>query len=482
LTRGLLWGPAVIGLLLIGGLTTTTLIAVHGWHRLVTTPHTKVAELWAVILGAGVVGGVIVSRVETWGALALLAPLLVFLGGALSVFRETSATSAYVQRPPRACAATEALSLLLVAAAAVATASGMLPALSANALEAGAFGGAGAVLAVALLAGLAFARVLQNWSVSAQVAPLTLLASGIALLLPYHRLPSGALDPVQIRLAVAGFCAATCVVLVGRRLGRASGSVQYALSWVGAAVAAGVGLALIGGAALAERFGTAMLLVVGALVALAVAGLVLILDTRLRLALRAVGLAGMGLSLLLLPQATRTPAHVEGQALRSGVRLSESPATRAGRGLLIAARLRTVRVLVGGSSGDDGYRDAWNVDLAGACWDTVLIERSARRAAEAPALARVRRLLRRCGAALARGGRLAIELPPGAGVEAASVWRRAARPVFGASCYHLVVRGGGDVYEALVLGPDVSAWIAEQPLPDGFEVSFEPGVRLAGVR
>ena len=88
-----------------------------------------------------------------------------------------------------------------------------------------------------------------------------------------------------------------------------------------------------------------------------------------------------------------------------------------------------------------------------------------------------RRLIGRCAAGLARGGRLVVELPSGELAEAARAHFAAA----GSSlAYRLRVARDGDVYEALVIGRDVAAWIAERPCPGGFELSLHPAHELLG--
>ena len=471
-THVLLWSPTCLGLVLIGALATTALSALHGWHRLVTAPHTKVAELWAVILSAAVLAGVATGRIESPAILGLLAPLAVLLAGALSVFRETGAASWYVRKPPRSCAAAEVLPLLMAAVAATVTGTALLSLLARGPLPVSGLGVQTAVLTSALLGGLIFARLLLRWPWAAQTAPLVLLLSAAALLLPYTMLLAAWAESDLMRLGLGAFCSSACVVLIGRRLGRASGSVQYALSWVGVAVAAGMGLTLAVGPLCAERFGAAMLPVTGALIAMAVAGLVLILDAGTGTAVRLTGLVTIGLCLLLVPLSPGTPPDANYATRQTERPSAESPATRAGRNLLTPSVLRTACVCPSGGVVDGQRRSAWQIDLGGRRWDTLLIEQTPHEAWQKQRGPDVHRLMRRCVSALARGGRLVIELPADALAEAARAHL--------APAHRLRVARGDDVYEALVLGRDVSAWIAERPRPEGFDVSLHPAPRPSG--
>ena len=473
-THVLLWSPTCLGLVLIGALATTALSALHGWHRLVTAPHTKVAELWAVILGAAALGGVAAGRIESRPILGLLAPLAVFLAGALSVFRETGTASWYVQKPPRSRAAAQALPLLMAVFAATVTGTALVSLLASGPLPSGALGVQTTVLTGALLGGLILARVLLRRPWAAQTAPLALLLSAATLLLPYPMLLAAWADPDLMRLGLAAVCSSACVVLIGRRLGRASGSVQYALSWVGVAVAAGMGLTLALGPLCAERFGAAMLPVTGALIAMAVAGLVLILDAGTGTAVRLTGLATIGLCLLLVPLTPGTLRRATQAPQRADGALPESPAARAGRSLLMPRIFRTARVSPSWGTEQGHRRSAWQIDLGGRRWDTLLIERTPQEAWQKQRGPDVRRLVQRCTGALARGGRLVIELPADALAEAARARL--------APAHRLRVARGEDVYEALVLGRDVSAWIAERPRPEGFEVSLHPAPQPSGSR
>jgi hypothetical protein len=474
LTHGLLWSPTCLGLVLLGALATTALSALHGWHRLVTAPHTKVAELWAVILSAAALGGVAASRMESRSMLGLLAPLAVFLAGALSVFRETGAASWYVQKPPRSCAAAEALPLLMAAFAAAVTGIALLSLLAGGPLPSDALGVQTAVLTGALLGGLILARLLLRWPWAVQTAPLALLFSAAALLLPYPVLSAAWANPDVVRLGLGALCASACVVLIGRRLGRASGSVQYALSWVGVAVAAGMGLTLALGPLCAEWLGSSMLLVTGGLIAIAVAGLALILDAGTGTAVRLTGLATIGLCLLLVPLTPATLRRAPHRPDLADETTWESPAARAGRSLLTPHIFRTARVSPGWVPGPGQRRSAWQIDLDGRRWDAVLIERTSYEAWQIKREPDAHRLIRRCTGALARGGRLIIELPADALTEAA---RADLSPA-----HRLRVARRDDVYEALVFGPDVPAWIAQRPRPEGFEVSLHPAPQPSGAR
>lgn len=88
LTRVLLCGPASLGLFLLGALGTTVLVALHGWHRLVTQPRTHGTRLWVTILTAGALGAGFAALVQRADHLDLATLLATFAAAILAVFRK----------------------------------------------------------------------------------------------------------------------------------------------------------------------------------------------------------------------------------------------------------------------------------------------------------------------------------------------------------------------------------------------------------
>ncbi|MFQ5805369.1 MAG: hypothetical protein ACE5I3_02835 [Phycisphaerae bacterium] len=464
--------PAYAGFVFAGATGTTLLVALHGWHRLVTQPNTNVARLWMSMLFGALAAGLLAYRILSAAILAWVAPLAIFVAGMIAVLRRSDAVG--VPTPPptqRAPARDELLSLLAAGLAAATSGTALSLAtphtwISSQSLAVGLV-----VLAGAALAGLLAARLLSRPRFSVDLGPLLLLLAAVALSLPYQQILAASVNSALVRLATVTGCAAACIVLAGRRVSRTSRSVQSALSWVGGFVAAGFGLALACLAVSGQRWNPSTPALVVSLVVTAGAGLVLILDSRAKTAMRIAGLVCIGLWLAAVPSAARALAQAS-RAPKAALPIPvPGPLVETARRLVTADTFRTARVRPLPPSA--AAAATWQFDLAGPALDLVILERVPGAGDGLVSDAELgRRLLRRATTRLARGGRLLIELPTASFVAAAldQIEPLADDPAW--TAYRLHIRGARDEYEALVFGADIPALIERHtPLPD-FEVSL----------
>jgi len=483
LTQLLLSAPAYAGLVFAGAAGTTLLVTLHGWYRLVRQPNATAAGLWTSVLLGAMVAGLLAQQVASPTILAWLAPLAVFVAGMIAVWRHSDTFSTPIPAPTqRQLTRDEWLSLLAAGLAAATTGTALSLATPHGWLATQNLAAQVTVLAGAACAGLFAARVLLRLRFSRDWGPLLLLLGAAALSLPYQRILAAPVNCALIRLAAVTTCAATCIVLGGRRVSPSSHSMQHALSWVGGFVAAGFGLTLAFVPATAAHWGPSAPAMIVALVVTAGAGLMLILDSHAKAATRIAGLVCVGLWLAGAPSAARSLA----EALPPPEPAWPSPATRplvhAARRLVTADPFRTAHVQPLSSSSDGPAN--WQFDLVGPALDVLILE--AVTGADARPVwdaALGRRLLKRATTRLAKGGRLLIELPTAPFLVAALDRADTLTGDPAWTGYRLGVRGEADEYEALVFGPDIPALIARQaPLP-GFEVSLRPlGTSAAGRR
>ncbi len=466
--------PVYAGLVLAGTVGTTLLVALHGWYRLLTQPHTNLARLWTSMLVGALAAGLLAYQVGSLTTLAWLAPLAVFLAAIVAVFRRWDAVG-IPSAPAAQLALTrdELMSLLAAALAAATTGTALFLAsppawVSTQDLVLGV-----TVLAGAACAGLLAARAFSRLRFSVDWGPIALLLGTAALLLPYQQVLAASVNTAYVRLAAVTCCAAACVVLVGRRISQSGRSVQHALSRIGGFVAAGFGLTLALLPASAARWNPATPAMIVALAATAGAGLLLVLDGRLKAATRVAGLICVGLWLSGMPSAGRALS----EALRTPAPTLRPSAPRplvdAARRLIAAQPLRTARLRPLPPSAGDAT--IWQFDLAGPALDVAILEGTSD-AESWPACDTDlgRRVLKRMTTRLAAGGRLLIELPTAPFVAAALEQFDPAvnDPKWGG--YRLRVWGETDAYEALVFGTDIPALIKRhRPLTE-FEVSLRP--------
>jgi hypothetical protein len=266
--------------------------------------------------------------------------------------------------------------------------------------------------------------------------------------------------------------AVTCIVLATRRVSAACESAQYALSVVGACIAAGCAVAFISAPLWISALSRGH---VGALLSLrvmAVVGWLLMLDVRMSARVRGGGLIAVGLWLAVAPlAASRADAEFAGRASaapgdREIAGAAPGPndrAIRAGRTLLAACGLHIAAIgdLGVPTPGDVEWVDGWQADLAPVGPDLAIIDRPLALVTGNASPAARRRLLTRCAGILHRHGRVAIEDPDEAWGRHALAELVAANPRAESSAYLLRASTGEGDYTALLLGSDVPAWIAE---------------------
>jgi hypothetical protein len=473
LTQLLLAGPILTGLVVSGAIGTTLLVALHGWYRLVTQPKTHIARLWAYILLGTLLAGLLATQINSRVLLAGLAPLAVFLAGAVAVLRRCDAVG--MPTPPRTrqrATRDESLSLMIAGLAAALVAAALVLAVppagvAPDRLPVGVIGLAGAAGA-----GLLAARLISRLSFSVDLEPLILLLASVALLFPYRQVWAEPVNVALPRLLLVTGWAATCIVMIGRRVERVHRSIQYSLLRVGRAVAAGLGLTLLLLAIGTVRWNPSLGALVVSLVATTGAGLALALNDRVSPMLRVGGMSCMALWLVGALPAHRALARTLPPPA-SPARPVTEPLAATTRQLLTTDFFQAARVLplpsvTAGATG-------WQFDLAGPTLDLIVLE-------SAPAAEREtssgsdwgRRLLGRLGTRLARGGRLLVELPVPAGL-ADALGRFDPTPDHpGWTGYRVRVWSDEGQYEALVFGHDIPALLERNRRQPELHVELQP--------
>ena len=102
LTKGLVLGPGLCGLLLVGVIGSTTLIAQRGWLRLLVGPLTNHEPLWLAILCGSITGAGLTIVIANWGDLVVATLTPIFVAALLAVYRRAAGIG------PHPCAATQA--------------------------------------------------------------------------------------------------------------------------------------------------------------------------------------------------------------------------------------------------------------------------------------------------------------------------------------------------------------------------------------
>lgn len=477
LTHLLLWAPACAGLVFTGAIGTTLLVALHGWYRLITQPNTKVGRLWASMLLGALAAGLLARQTLPATALAWLAPLLMFVAGAISVAYRSDAVQIPARQPtPRRLTRDELLPLLAAALAAAVAGCALFLTISQGRVASQGLATGVVVLAAAACAGLLVAGGLWRLRLNADLGPPVLLLSAVTLLLPYQQVFVASVNVAFVRLAVVTGCAAICAALVGHRVRQFGRSMQDALSWTGRCVAGGFGLALALSPVCAARYTPSTPVMAVALIATAGTGLILILDSRAKAALRIATLIAAGLWLVSVPFATSAlAATLRGQEPALPPAVTVGPLVDTARRLVIADKFRTATVRPHPPSMNGAT--AWQFDLAGPTLDAVVLERVTGADDQSVSDRELgRRLLRRLTSRLAHGGRLLVELPTAPFVAAAL--RDAAPPPPNSDAtwngYRLRVRSDAGEYEAVVFGNDIPALIKRYSALPGLEVSLRP--------
>ena len=368
-TRVLLAGPSALGLVLVGAVGATALIALQGWHRLLTQPRTRALFLWVTLLAGGAAGACVAALVGRPAWLDV-GTLLALFGASVLAVCYRAAGCAPTRLPAGAAGRTaDWLQSLLVI--------GMLFALVAVSAVAAAGDGivwrgtargvvvAGvAALGGALVAGVVLPRI---WATFDPLLPSMVLAAVVWGSARFDvPLTMSLADPA--RLAILAGLAGLCTVRVGQRITRALGRPQRALAWVGGAAAGGATL-------------------------------------------------GFGLAPLLMPAAGRALTPVSAAAGPLGALLTRDQT------------LRTEAFVVGDIDRTGANARAWDVDLAGPRWDVIVLTHELNDATEDVRDGRAaRRLLNRCTRGLLAGGRLVIE--PASGPLAAAARAAPPGPIF----------------------------------------------------
>jgi len=469
-------GPALIAATLATAAATTTLIGLHGWHRL----HFRgggLLRLWSALLTGVLIAGLLTAAGEAGaqgGAASAnwiwLGPLLIFVAAALSAMRLPAEVRTRPPDPPiRPIRGTAVLALAPAALAAFATGVALLASWADEWPSAGAIGRRTATLAGGALLGAALAdALLRQARLGGAAGPSAVLAAAMALLIPFEQIAAHETAALLRAGTVAAACSA-CAFLLGRRLARSCGSAQHALVRVGAAVTIGLLAALGGLPLLFASPQTGLTALITSLGLAATAGLVLVFD-RAAARLRLAGLTAVTIWLGATPLVYSLPAHATAQASNVGVRTGAG-APAAGRALLDSPGLRTARLTL---DPGDAAASAWRADLARENADLIIVRCPDKAGETIRSIADARRLVHRLANALAAGGRLAFELPA---PEPLDRYLASCNPSqFGPDCrgFRVHVCGPAGTYDAILLGRDIPAWLAQQPRPAGLEVRLFP--------
>jgi len=472
LTHLLLSGPILAGLALAGATGTTLLVAMHGWYRLVTQPKTEITRLWAGMLVGVLAAGLLAGQVASRPILTGLALLALFAAGAIAVLRRSDAVATPAIPDTRT-------TLLWGEWLALPTA-GLAAALAATALVlASPPAGATAhnppvhivALAGATCAGLAGTRLIGRLRLSLDLGSPALLLGAVALLMSYQYIVAP-VNVALVRLVVVSGCAAACVALVSQRIAITHHSIQSAFSLVGRFVAGGFGAALVLLPTSVERWNPSASATVVAIIATAGAGATLVLDRRMKTIHRLAGLICIAVWLTAVPSARRALAEALQAREAQPQHAAPGPFVQAARQLVTADPFHTACLRP--FSPGPGATEAFRFDLTGPALDLVILESPA--GSDDPPVPDAdggRRLLRRIGTRLARGGRLLVELPiPPHFADALDQFTQASggRDWSG---YRLRVRDETREYQALVFGRDIPALIERNQRGSELEVSLE---------
>lgn len=453
LTRLLLMPPAWISLLLLSTVTTTVVVAMHGWHDLVGPPRASAARLWIVILAAtaAACGAAIAIPNET--AWTLSAPLAAFAAGVVAVLRKPFGhASPQAQTTHIENTGHFATPLLTSAATACLAALAMITAVPTTPTTANLAIG-GTTLCASMLVGALLGQLALRLSSRTQFyGPHVLLAAAICWSSPLQLTVCQQLGPELCRMSAVTVLAAVCAVFAARRVASASGRVQSALASVGGSAAGGATLGLVVGLVGIELHAAGNTTLLAALAATGAAGLILIFDPPPAAVARYVGLAAVGAGLLLL--LWRGVAHDSGVVTADDLTDRAAPFndTRAHR---------TTCITTHPAAGRRGFDRAWSVDLGGQRWELIVLDSAGTPDAHTLPAALANRLLRRCARALRAGGRLAIELPAGPIADAALRLRPIGGLAPSATCYfaRLPTR---EKHALLILGHETPAWLRQQ--------------------
>lgn len=242
-TRVLLLAPIALSLALVGASAAVPLIAVHGWHRLVTRSTSSTIVVWVAVLLAAAAGAGLVARVERAAALTAVSLLATFTAGLVAVLRRARAAPRPSDplvdlvdwrrlRAPLLMAGTSAALAGVVTLASVPT-----TLLTIQTIAAGT-----ATLGSASTLAIVAARILPRAPARAWPNAVLVALIGLAWCVPH--LPS--------RLMIVGGALSACVLLSTEQVARVLGRAPGVLAAVGVSVCTGLGVGAISGAPIAR--------------------------------------------------------------------------------------------------------------------------------------------------------------------------------------------------------------------------------------
>lgn len=462
--------PLLATLALIGVCTTIALVAAHGWYRFATWPHTRIARLWRSLLASALIGAL-----TPWLAGEMFELLLPAVGGTLAAtvvalcVRAGSAAGPPIQPRPRKQDNAMRLSLLNVFLMGFVIAFSALWTLAAHDALTPPLAPVVCAVAIGTVCGAGLGRILLHVGLTAQAAPLLIIAT-----IMLSNLSSNSPGQGLAVLGLVSAAAALCVILVARRISLLSGSVQYSLAWTGGALACGAGTAFLIGLLIGGNPGWGDIGLYWGSTAAAVAGISLLLTPQTRAWLRWSGTVLTAIAvaapfMLARPAPRGAPTGTEHSAAGHNL-----PATL-GREWLRTGALHW-EVIGGEVAARTGSGSTlWDVDRAGPRADALFVPASQwqKPASSATSSEAESRLLRRAAQTLLPGGHLVLELKAGSTSDLPT--RLSPSQILpDGSAYRLRLTSRAGTYDAIILGPDVNAWLAQRALPEGCTLNLTP--------
>ncbi len=468
--RACVTAPALLALALIGICTTIALVAVHGWYRLATWPRTNIARLWRSLLVSALAGAL--TAMLTGG---LPDPLLA-IGGTLAasvvaLAVPAGAASEPPPLPPRTGKQDPStrLSLLNVSLIGFVLAFYSLQAMAPPGAITPALAPGVCAVAAGTVFGAGLGRLLLHAGLAAEAAPfLAIFTIMLSTLLP------GGPEWGLPALGLVSAAAAAGVILVARRISLLSGSVQYSLAWTGGALTCGAGIAFFAGLMVGDAPRWNGIGPYWGGLAAALVGISFLLAPYGRTSLRWSGTALAGIAVA-APFILAGSVGLETSAGAEKGETGSGPTAVPGREWLRTGALHWE--VVGGRAAARARSGPalWDIDRRGPRADLLFVPPGEWHTPLSPAAFREAgpRLLRRAARALLPGGRLVLELDPG-GSSVLPAWFYFPQILPDASAWRLRLMSPAGTYEAIILGPDVDAWLAQRALPDGCTMSLTP--------
>ena len=454
LTKGLVLGPGLCGLLLVGVIGSTTLIAQRGWLRLLVGPQTNHEPLWLALLCGSITGAGLTIVIANWGSLVVATLTPIFMAGLLAVYRRLPGLGLTHAQPPKPKDSLTLGANLVTVITMLSIGFGCVLALPDDLFTSAALGGILCALAGGALAGRLLGQLCLRRGHDANLLPLFLLLTAVGWAFA-HRWPLSPPAAAWLRLICASCFGTICLLLIPQRLMLREGFDRPIVSrHRNIAVATFVLTLLLGQAWICA--GTLVLLIT--LLTTATAGLLLVFDPLIGVRPRVVGICAISLWLWIVFALGEFDLPGTKPVLLDTTHLARSLYTGLGTGYVTASAHR---------KSTTAQQSMWEIDLTGPRYMVVAVR------AETVNQPVARHLIRRCADSLVHGGHLAVELPANELALAAvdCVERHNSKATWQA--YLLRVSSASDAHAVLLVGPNIPAWVDQHPWPDDIEVVLQ---------